>query len=57
MSNPIIDPQSIPKAEPFDGKDENWAHWSFTFKSFAWLLGLLENLEACEHLAVAPART
>ena len=48
------DIRSIPKQEPFSGKEEDWAEWVFTFKSYAYCLGMSHGLREVETLTEYP---
>ena len=37
---PMLDSKSIPKADSFNGKVEDWSEWKFGFKSYITMLGL-----------------
>jgi len=50
----VLDARSVPKCESFSGKDEDWIEWSFTFRSYVFVLGLGASLLLCENLGVAP---
>ena len=49
-----FDVKSIPKQEAFSGKDADWREFSFTFKSYAYTLGIGSTLAAAEALPEAP---
>ena len=36
----MLDSKSIPKADSFNGKVEDWSEWKFGFKSYITMLGL-----------------
>ena len=39
-ASPMLDSKSIPKADTFNGKVEDWSEWKFGFKSYITMLGL-----------------
>ena len=50
----VLDARSVPKCDSFSGKDEDWIEWSFTFRSYVFVLGLGPTLIMCEALGAAP---
>ena len=51
------DIRTVPKAEAFSGKEEDWNEWSFTFRSYVYMLGASELLEQLEREDTAPVRS
>ena len=41
---PMLDSKSIPKADSFNGKVEDWSEWKFSFRYYAYLLGLIADI-------------
>ena len=39
------DIRSVPKADSFSGKDEDWNEWAFSFRTYVYMLGSAELLE------------
>ena len=48
MAAPMLDSKSIPKADTFNGKVEDWAEWKFGFKSYVTMLGLSTKMREAE---------
>ena len=48
MAAPMLDSKSIPKADTFNGKVEDWAEWKFGFKSYVTMLGLSIKMREAE---------
>ena len=39
------DIRTVPKADSFTGKDEDWNEWAFSFRSYVYMLGSADLLE------------
>ena len=48
------DIKSVPKAETFSGKDEDWIEWSFAFRSYAFVLGIQQEMRAVDAMTDPP---
>ena len=48
------DIKSVPKAETFSGKVEDWIEWSFAFRSYAFVLGIQQEMRAVDAMRDPP---
>ena len=54
-SSANFDLKQIPKSRSVSGKDEDWSDWTFSFRSYASLMGLGPAMKSCESLTAPPA--
>ena len=51
------DIRTVPKAESFLGKDEDWNEWAFSFRNHFYMLGSADLLEQAGASVTAPETT